>query len=173
RQETILDGRSLTGNRAVVEAGLANSIRNLTVWGARDPMPGGTNRPGAEIGLLLTDQDNVGSLEVDGVICEKGRRGIQVVGANGAHLSLTVRRSILRDHADPADFAWGLQLTSSNVSGFRLSATLRNSRIYNNRVGVFLSSLGTHNGELILNSYHNVIEENNLGIQSLIRDFNA
>src|SRR5262249_32071797 len=71
-QETILDGRFLTGERAVIEAGLANPIRNLTVWGARDPVPGGTNRPGAEIRLLLTDQDNVGSLDVDGVICEKG-----------------------------------------------------------------------------------------------------
>jgi hypothetical protein len=76
-QETILDGRFLTGERAVIEAGLENSIRNLTVWGARDPVPGGANRPGAEIRLLLTDQDNVGSLEVDGVICEKGRRGYQ------------------------------------------------------------------------------------------------
>jgi hypothetical protein len=62
-QETILDGRFLTGERAVIEAGLANSIHNLTVWGARDPVPGGTNRPGAEIRLLLTDQDNVGSLD--------------------------------------------------------------------------------------------------------------
>jgi hypothetical protein len=172
-QETILDGRSLTGNRAVVEAGLANSVRNLTVWGARDPVPGGANRPGAEIGLLLIDQDNVGSLEVDGVICEKGRRGIQVTGANGAHMDLTVRRSIFRDHADPADFAWGLQLNSGNVSGIKFSATLRNNRIYNNRIGVFLASVGTSDGELILNSYHNVIEENNSGIQSLIRDFNA
>jgi hypothetical protein len=171
--ETILDGRSLTGNRAVVEAGLANSIRNLTVWGARDPVPGGANRPGAEIGLLLTDQDNVGSLEVDGVICEKGRRGIQVGGANGAHMDLTARRSIFRDHADPLDFAWGLQLNSGNVSGVKFSATLHNNRIYNNRIGIFLASVGTRDGELILNSYHNVIEENNSGIQSLIRDFNV
>jgi hypothetical protein len=172
-QETILDGRDLTGERAVIEAGLANSIHNLTVWGARDPVPGGTNRPGAEIGLLLTDQDNVGSLEVDGVICEKGRRGIQVVGTTGAHMSLRVRRSILRDHADPADFAWGLQLNSGNVSGIKFSATLRNNRIYNNRVGIFLASVGTRDGEFILHSYHNVIEENNSGIQSLIRDFNT
>jgi hypothetical protein len=173
-QETILDGRFLTGERAVIEAGLANSIRNLTVWGARDPVPGGTNRPGAEIRLLLTDQDNVGSLEVDGVICEKGRRGIHVVGATGAQMYLTARRSIVRDHADPLDFAWGVQeSTSANVSGFRLSATLRHNRIYNNRIGIFLASVGTRDGEFILNTHHNVIEENNLGIQSLIRDFNS
>jgi hypothetical protein len=172
-QETILDGRFLTGDRAVIEAGLANSIRNLTVWGARDPVPGGANRPGAEIGLLLTDQDNVGRLTVDGIICEKGRRGIQITGDNGAQMYLTARRSILRDHADPVDFAWGVQASSANVSGIRFSVTLRDSRIYNNRIGIFLSSLGTHDGELILNSHHNVIEENNTGIQSLIRDFNS
>jgi hypothetical protein len=167
-QETILDGRSLTGNRAVVEAGLANSIRNLTIWGAR-----GSNAPGAEIGLLLTDQDNVGSLEVDGIICEKGRRGIQVVGTNGAHMDLTVRRSIVRDHADPVDVAWGIQVQPANISGFRFSATLHNNRIYNNRVGIFLASLGTRDGELIVHSHHNVIEENATGIQSLIRDLNS
>jgi hypothetical protein len=167
-QETILDGRSLTGVRAVIEAGLANSIHNLTVWGAR-----GTDRPGAEIGLLLTDQDNVGRLEVDGVICEKGRRGIQVVGDNGAQMYLTASRSILRDHADSVDVAWGLQLNPDNVTGIRFSATLRHNRVYNNRIGVFLASLGTHDGELILNAHHNVIEENNTGIVSLIRDFNS
>jgi hypothetical protein len=172
-QQTIIDGRGLSGERAVIEAGLENAIRNLTVWGARDPVPGGTNRPGAEIRLLLTDQDDVGSLEVDGVICEKGRRGIHVIGDNGAQLSLTARRSIFRDHADPVDFAWGVQVSSGNVSGIKFSATLRNNRIYNNRVGVFLASVGSRDGELILNSYHNVIEENNLGIQSLIRDFNS
>jgi hypothetical protein len=172
-QETILDGRFLTGDRAVIEAGLANSIRNLTVWGARDPVPGGANSPGAEIGLLLIEQDNVGSLEVDGVICEKGRRGIQVVGANGAQMYLTARRSIVRDHADPVDFAFGVQVTSANVSGFRLSATLRNNRMYNNRTGIFLASVGTRDGEFIFNSHHNVIEENNSGITSLIRDFNS
>jgi hypothetical protein len=80
-QQTIIDGRGLTGERAVIEAGLENSIRNLTVWGAR-----GSNAPSAEIGLLRTDQDNVGSLEVDGVICEKGRRGLNVVGDNGARM---------------------------------------------------------------------------------------
>lgn len=100
-QETILDGRFLTGERAVIEAGLANAIRNLTVWGARDPVPRGTNRPGAEIRLLLTDQDNVGSLEVDGVICEKGRRGISVTGPNGAEMSFTARRSIFRIRREP------------------------------------------------------------------------
>src|SRR5262249_38874900 len=128
RQETILDGRFLTGTRAVIEAGLENSIRNLTVWGAR-----GTTRPGAEIGLLLTDQDNVGSLDVDGVICEKGRRGIQVVGDNGARMDLTASRSILRDHAaDSPDVAWGLQLSSGNVTGIQFSATLHDNRVYNN-----------------------------------------
>ena len=167
-QETILDGRSLTGVRAVIEAGLANSIHNLTVWGAR-----GTDRPGAEIGLLLTDQDNVGRLKVDGVICEKGRRGIQVVGDNGAQMYLTASRSILRDHADSVDVAWGLQLNPDNVTGIRFSATLRHNRVYNNRIGVFLASLGTHDGELILNAHHNVIEENNTGIVSLIRDLNS
>jgi hypothetical protein len=172
-QETILDGRGLTGDRTVIEVGLKNSIRNLTVWGARDPVPGGANRPGAEIGLQLTDQDNVGNLEVDGVICEKGRRGIQVVGASGVQMDLTARRSIVRDHADPVDFAWGVQVTSGNVSEFRLSATLRNNRIYSNRIGIFLASVGTRDGELILNSHHNVIEENNNGIQSLIRDLNS
>jgi hypothetical protein len=172
-QQTIIDGRDLAGVRAVIEAGLENSIRNLTVWGARDPVPGGTNRPGAEIGLLLTDQDNVGSLEVDGIICEKGRRGIQVTGVNGAYMYLTIRRSILRDHADPVDFAWGVQVNSGNVSGIKFSATLRNSRIYNNRIGIFLASVGTRDGELSLNAHHNVIEENNSGITSLIRDLNS
>jgi hypothetical protein len=99
--------------------------------------------------------------------------GIQVVGANGAQMYLTVRRSIVRDHADPVDFAWGLQLNSGNVSGIKFSATLRNNRLYNNRIVIFLASVGTRDGELILNSYHNVIEENNLGIQSVIRDFNS
>jgi hypothetical protein len=165
RQQTIIDGRGLTGARAVIEAGLENAIRNLTVWGAR-----GSNAPGAEIGLLLTDQDNVGRLEVDGVICEQGRRGLNVVGDNGAHMYLTARRSIFRDHADPVDFAWGVQLSSGNASGILLSATLRNNRIYNNRIGIFLASLGIHDGEFILNSHHNVIEENNSGITSLIRD---
>jgi hypothetical protein len=169
-QQTIIDGRGLAGERAVIEAGLENSIRNLTVWSARDPVPGGTNRPGAEIELLLTDQNNVGSLEVDGVICEKGRRGIQVIGDNDAHMYLTARRSIFRDHLDPVDVAWGVQLQPVNVSGVRFSATLRNNRIYNNRIGIFLASLGIHDGELILNSHHNVIEENNSGITSLIRD---
>jgi hypothetical protein len=70
------------------------------------------------------------------------------------------------------DFAWGLQLQPVNVSGLRLSATLRNNRIYNNRIGIFLASLGIHDGEFILNSHHNVIEENNSGITSLIRDLN-
>src|SRR5215468_9562819 len=46
----------LSGDRAVIDAGLANSIRNLTVWGARDPVVGGANRPSAEIRLLLTNQ---------------------------------------------------------------------------------------------------------------------
>jgi hypothetical protein len=172
-QQTIIDGRGLTGERAVIEAGLKNSIHNLTVWGARDPVPGGTNRPGAEIRLLLTDQDNVGSLKVDGGICEKGRRGIHVVGANDAHMYLTARWSIVRDHTDPMDFAFGVQVASANVSGFRLSATLRNNRIYNNRTGIFLASVGTRDGEFLLNSHHNVIEENNSGIASLIRDFNS
>jgi hypothetical protein len=168
-QETILDGRFLTGERAVIEAGLENSIRNLTVWGAR-----GSNAPGAEIRLLLTDQDNVGSLEVDGVICEKGRRGIHVIGDNGAQLYLTASRSIFRDHAAaPPDVAWGVQVASANVSGIQFSATLRHNRIYNNRIGMFLASLGTRDGELILNSHHNLIEENNNGITSLIRDFNS
>ena len=165
-QQTIVDGRGLTGERAVIEAGLENSIRNLTVWGAR-----GSNAPGAEIRLLLTDQDNVGSLKVDGVICEKGRRGIQVSGAtNGAQMYLTARRSIFRDHSDPADFAWGVQLNTGNVSGILFSATLRNNRIYNNRIGIFLANQGTHDGEFILNSHHNVIEENNFGINSFIGD---
>jgi hypothetical protein len=164
-QQTIIDGRGLTGVRAVIEAGLENSIRNLTVWGAR-----GSNAPGAEIRLLLTDQDNVGSLEVDGVICEKGRRGIFVTGTDSTEMYLTARRSIVRDHTDPVDFAWGVQLNAGDVSGILLSATLRNTRIYNNRTGIFLASLGTHDGEFILNSHHNVIEENNLGITSLIRD---
>jgi hypothetical protein len=169
-QQTIIDGRDLAGARAVIEAGLENSIRNLTVWSARDTVPGGTNRPGAEIGLLLTDQNNVGSLKVNGVICEKGRRGIQVIGDNDAQMYLTARRSIFRDHADPVDFAWGLQLQPVNVSGLRLSATLHNNRIYNNRIGIFLASLGIHDGEFILHSHYNVIEENNSGITSLIRD---
>ena len=147
-------------------------IKNLPLKGARDPVPGGTNRPSAEIRLLLTDQDNVGSLKVDGVICEKGRRGIFVLGADGAQMYLTARRSIVRDHTDPADFAWGVQLNSPNVSGLRLSATLRNNRVYNNRIGIFLASVGTNDGELVLNSHHNVIEENNSGITSLIRDSN-
>jgi hypothetical protein len=167
RQQTIIDGRGLTGGRAVIEAGLENSIRNLTVWGAR-----GSNAPFAEIRLLLTDQDNVGSLKVDGVICEKGRRGIQVVGVNGAQLYLTAHRSIFRDHTDPTDFAWGVQINSPNVSGFLLSATLRDNRIYNNRIGIFLAHTGSQDGEFILNSYHNVIEENNNGIMSTIRDLN-
>src|SRR5262249_50248528 len=132
-----------------------------------------TSRPGAEIRLLLTDQDNVGSLEVDGVICEKGRRGIHVAGATGAQMYLTASRSIFRDHAESKDFAWGVQESPSlNVSGFRLSATLRHNRIYNNRIGIFLASLGTRDGELILNSHHNVVEENKTGIVSLIRDQN-
>ena len=164
-QQTIIDGRGLIGERAVIEAGLENSIRNLTVWGAR-----GSNAPSAEIGLLRTDQDNVGSLEVDGVICEKGRRGLNVVGDNGARMYLTARRSIFRDHADPGDFAWGVQVSSGNISGILFSATLRNNRIYNNRIGIFLASLGIHDGKFILNSHHNVIEENNSGITSLIRD---
>lgn len=147
-QQTILDGRDLTGGRAVIEAGLANSIRNLTVWGARDPVPGGTNRPGAEIRLLLTDQANVGRLTVDGVICEKGRRGIQVIGDNDAHMYLTARRSIVRDHADPVDFAWGLQLQPVNVSGARFSATLHNNRIYNNRIGISWPAWGHTMGSL-------------------------
>jgi hypothetical protein len=172
-QQTILDGRGLTGVRAVIETGLENSIRNLTVWGARDPVPGGTNRPGAEIRLLLTDQDNVGRLTVDGVICEKGRRGIQITGDNGAQMYLTAHRSIVRDHTDPADVGWGVQVNPGNVSGIRFSATLRHTRIFNNRIGVFLASLGTRDGELLLNSHHNVIEENNNGIQSLIRDLNS
>ena len=168
RQQTIIDGRGLAGVRAVIEAGLENSIRNLTVWGAR-----GSNAPGAEIGLLLTDQDNVGSLAVDGVICEKGRRGIQVIGDNGAQMYLTARRSIFRDHSDPVDFAWGVQLNTGNISGILLSATLRNNRIYNNRIGIFLASVGTRDGEFLFDSHHNVIEENNSGITSLIRDFNS
>src|SRR5207249_10129798 len=80
------------------------------------------------------------------------------------------RRSSFRDHADTVDFAWGLQLQPVNVSGARFSATLRNNRIYNNRIDIFLASLGIHDGEFILNSHHNVIEENNSGITSLIRD---
>jgi hypothetical protein len=170
-RQTIIDGRGLTGERAVIEAGLENSIRNLTVWGARDPVPGGTNRPGAEIRLLLTDQDDVGRLTVDGVICEKGRRGIHVASANGAQMYLTARRSIMRDHADPADFAWGVQVSSRNFSG--RSATLRHNRIYNNRIGIFLASVGIHDGEILLNSHRNVIEENDTGIMSFIRDFNS
>jgi hypothetical protein len=170
-QETILDGRGLTGTRAVVEAGLESSIRNLTVWGAR-----GSNAPDAEIRLLLTDENKVGSLEVDGVICEKGRRGIQVVadnfvGTNGAQLYLTARRSIVRDHTDPVDIAWGIQLNTGNVSGTLFSAILHHNRVHNNRIGIFLASLRTHDGELLLNSHHNVIEENGSGITSQIRDF--
>jgi hypothetical protein len=42
--------------------------------------------------------------------------------------------------------------------------------LYNNRIEIFLASLGRHDGEFILNSHHNVIEENNSGITSLIRD---
>jgi hypothetical protein len=172
RRQTIIDGRGLTGGRAVVEAGLDNFICNLTVWGTRDPVPGGDNVPNAEIRLLLTDQDNVGSLDVDGVICEKGRRGIQVRGDNSAQMYLTVRRSILRDHADPLDVAWGLQLQPENISGVRFSATLRDNRINNNGIGIFLAILGTHDAKITINSYHNVIEANGTGISSLPRDVN-
>jgi len=170
-QQTIIDGRGLTGERAVIEAGRENTIYNLTVWGARDPVPGGTNRPGAEIRLLLTDHDDVGRLTVDGVICEKGRRGLHVSSANGALMDLTARRSIFRDHADPMDFAWGVQVFTRNFSEH--SVTLHHNRISNNRIGIFLASVGVRDGELLLNSHHNVIEENNIGIQSLIRDFNS
>jgi hypothetical protein len=84
---------------------------------------------------------------------------------------LTARRSIFRDHTDPADVGWGVQVVSRNFSG--RSATLRHNRIYNNRIGIFLASVGTRDGELLLNSHHNVLEENNNGIQSLIRDLNS
>jgi hypothetical protein len=85
---------------------------------------------------------------------------------------LTVRRSILRDHADPVDFAWGLQLVPANISGVRFSATLQNSRIYNNRIGIFLGILGSHDAEFTVHSYHNVIEANGTGISSLPGDAN-
>jgi len=87
-------------------------------------------------------------------------------------MDLRARRSILRDHADPLDFAWGLQLSSANVTGVQFLATLRHNRIYNNRIGIFLASLGTHDGEFILNAHDNVIEANGTGIVSLPRDFN-
>ena len=102
-QETILDGRFLTGDRTVIEAGLANSIRNLTVCGARDPVPGGANSPGAEIGLLLTDQDNVGASRLT---VSSARRG------GGASRSLVIT---------------GLTWTSGHAGAF--SATTRTPRI--------------------------------------------
>src|SRR5262245_13888601 len=86
---------------------------------------------------------------------------------------LTARRSIFRDHTDPADFAWEIQVVSGNISGLLHSVTLRNNRIYNNRIGIFLTSNGIHDGEFILDSHHNVIEENNSGITSLIRDLSS
>jgi hypothetical protein len=178
--ETVIEGSALTGPRAVLEVGLDNAIRNVTVHGGE--------LANAEIVASLRPPSGPANVEVTGCILEKGRRGIQV-GGGGIYpgdgtVNLLVERNIIRHHGVPsAVFAWGIQIVPGSSTGARYLAEIRNNLFYDNKIGLFLPSLGEQDGETVVLSSQNVYEQNRFdagqpfpdkfaaGIFIFVRDF--
>lgn len=150
--ESIIEGNALTGPRAMIEAGLNNAIRNVTLRGGENPS--------AEIALNLRPASGPANVEVTECILEKGRRGIGTGSGGvvpGGTVDLRAQRNIFRHHGvTSARFSWGIQLTAT--TGARVSAEIRDSLFYDNKVALFLPSLGAQDGETQVLSSHNVYE---------------
>lgn len=170
--ETLIDGTDIAnpqpapiGSTSVVRIGRDNSVAHVTIRAPRRASVAGS--------LDINVPPSVGGMSavVSDSILEGGQRGVRC--NNGAPLvsgiasSATIERNIIRHvrNIPSTRFGFGVQVQNGGqVTGNSWNAQLRNNRIYDSVIGVFIVGNSSTMVDTDVLSMGNVIQTNNVGV---------